>query len=288
MLGVVGPYNSNVGLAAVERYAAADLLMITPIVSNPALTERGWRNVFRFTNRDDRTGMVIASHLVEALGKRNAAIVATDTTYGRSMAAEFGRAFAAQGGKVVAQHTVQEGERDFADLVASLPTGFDVLFYGGSFEGVAILKALRDAGLSQLMATGDGCWDVKNFLQPAGDLASFGEGVLALSATPELGRVEGSREFAERYASRFGPIGNYAANSYDSACALIAAIEAAVAEGNATRQSVIAAIRPLRFHGIAYPQPTNWDDKGDNRSAVTALHVVEGGRFRQVAEVGWT
>src|SRR5206468_2730940 len=86
-----------------------------------------------------------------------------------------------------------EGERDFAGLVASMPAGFDVLFYGGSFEGVAILKALREAGLSQLMATGDGCWDVRNFLQPAGDLASSGEGVLVLSATPELRRVEGSR-----------------------------------------------------------------------------------------------
>jgi branched-chain amino acid transport system substrate-binding protein len=286
VLGVVGPYNSNVGLAAGERYAAAGLLMITPIVSNPALTERGWQSVFRFTNRDDRTGMAIARHLVDALGKRNAAIVATDTTYGRSMAAEFGKAFAACGGSIVARHAVQEGERDFAGLVASLPTDFDVLFYGGSFEGVAILEALREARLTQLMATGDGCWDVKNFLEPAADLASSGEGVLVLSATPEIGQVDGSRQFAERYAARFGPIGNYAANSFDSACALIAAIEAAVAGDGASRQSVVAAMRGLRLRGIAYPEPTRWDDKGDNQSAVTALHVVEGGRFQQVAVVG--
>ncbi len=48
--------------------------MITPIGSNPALTERSLPNVFRFTNRDDNTARAMATYLWERLGKRRTAI----------------------------------------------------------------------------------------------------------------------------------------------------------------------------------------------------------------------
>src|SRR2546423_358115 len=63
VLGLVGHYNSNVSLANGRIYAEAELPVIAPIVSNPRLTESGWRNVFRFTNRDDATADAIARHL---------------------------------------------------------------------------------------------------------------------------------------------------------------------------------------------------------------------------------
>lgn len=286
VLGVVGHYNSNVTLAAAEIYAAHNLGMITPIASDTALTERALPNVFRFTNRDDQTGAAIARHLHDVLGKRRAVLVETETMYGHSMGCAFSRAFLSLGGRIAERRTVREGSRHFDPLVASLRANFDVLFYGGSFEGAYILKAMRHAGLGQLFASGDGCWDTTNFLEPAGDAATVGEGVLVLSATPELGRVAGSNEFAARYMARFGPIGNYAVNSYDAARVLIAAIKDAVddAKRYPDRSGVVAAMRNLHFRGIAYRDPVEWDQKGDNLAAVTALNVVESGRFRQVAE----
>ncbi|UQR61084.1 hypothetical protein LRP30_29490 [Bradyrhizobium sp. C-145] len=50
------------------------------------------------------------------------------------------------------------------------------------------------------------------------------------------------------------------------------------------RQAVLAALSKVRFQGVAYPRPVVWDEKGDNLSAVTALNVVDGGEFREVAE----
>jgi branched-chain amino acid transport system substrate-binding protein len=289
VLGVVGHYNSNVSLAAVPVYESAGLVNVTPIVSNPALTEQGYQTVFRFTNRDDRTAAAIAGHLARVLGKRRAVVAATPTTYGGSMADTFARAFQAQGGEILQRVPAEEGRRDFADLVRTLPRDFDLLFYGGSFEGAAILKALRQAGLDQLFAAGDGCWDRWNFLEAVGEVASAGEGVLVLSATPELGRVPGSEEFAERYARQYGPIGNYAVNSYDSARVLLAAIEtAALNHGVPARAQVLSAMRGVRCDGIAYRQPVQWDRKGDNAAAVTALHVIEHGRYKQVAETAST
>jgi branched-chain amino acid transport system substrate-binding protein len=203
------------------------------------------------------------------------------------MAREFIRAFTGLGGHVRHRLSLAVGQRDLEALVPRFPASFDLLFYGGSFEGAAILRAMRAAGLHQLFAAGDGCWDRVNFLEPAGEAAMAGEGVLVLSATPEIGRVAGSQAFADRYRERFGPIGNYAVNSYDSARMLLSAIEqaAAASEGLPARCDVVAAMRCLRFEGVAYRKPVSWDEEGDNRAAVTALNVVEGGQFRQIAEV---
>ncbi|MEV4114751.1 hypothetical protein [Nonomuraea sp. NPDC049695] len=50
------------------------------------------------------------------------------------------------------------------------------------------------------------------------------------------------------------------------------------------REGTTAALREQRFDGIAYRAPSAWDPFGDNFATVTALHVVDDGGFRQVAE----
>jgi branched-chain amino acid transport system substrate-binding protein len=281
ILGVIGHYNSDVTIAASAIYAGRGLAMITPIASNPAVTDRGLPSVLRFTNRDDRTAAAIARHLVQQLDRRRAVVVATETMYGQSMAESFTRASAELGCAVLARHTISEGQRDFGALVRGLPPRLDLIFYGGSFEGAYILRALREAGRPELFAAGDGCWDRDGFLLPAGEAAMSGEGVLVLSASPQIGRVPGSTEFAARYQRRHGPIGNYAVNSYEATRVLIAAIELAP---TLTRADVTVALRALTLPGIAYHRPTAWDDKGDNTAAITALNVVTRDGYRQVAE----
>lgn len=108
-----------------------------------------------------------------------------------------------------------------------------------------------------------------------------------LSAAPAVGRVPGSAQFAERYTKRFGPIANYAASSYDSAKLVLAAIEQAARAKNGlpTRGEVLAALRSLRYQGVAYARPVEWDAKGDNAAAVIFVNVVEGDRFKEVGEI---
>ncbi|MDW6021682.1 branched-chain amino acid ABC transporter substrate-binding protein [Mesorhizobium sp. BAC0120] len=285
VLAVVGHYNSNVTLRAAPLYHEAGLPLIAPIVSNPKLTHSGWQNVFRFTNSDDATAAAIAGYMIHQLGKRRAAVVTTATVYGTSMGDEFVRAFERLSGTVLERYKVEEGAKDFADLVGHLPADMDALFYGGTFEGAPLLRAMRSHGLSQLFATGDGCWDISNFLEPTGAAAEQGEGVLVLSACPEIGSVQGTREFAARYERRFGPVCNYAVNAYDSAMTLIAAIRDAATAGGSPpdRLRILNELRTAKRQGIAYPEPISWDQYGDNVASVTALHTVSDGQFRQVA-----
>ncbi|MEI9411992.1 hypothetical protein [Mesorhizobium salmacidum] len=128
------------------------------------------------------------------------------------------------------------------------------------------------AGDKRLLAIGDVCWDVANFLRPAGGAAEQGERVLVLSGWPEKGHVAGAFARIMRNASDQ----NYAANSYDATKTVSAAIHALAADGRLSRANVADAIRSQRRQGIAYPEPIEWDQRGGNLAAVTALHVVKG------------
>ena len=288
VLAVVGHVNSGVMLASEKTYADCGLPALTPMASNPAITEQGLANIFRLTNRDDRKGPALARWLTTKMGKKAAVVVDDGTAYGKGVADQFSSGFKAEGGAVLDRWTAKAGETDFSVEVAALPKDFDVLFFGGIKEGAYILKDMRKAGLTQVFACGDGCWSGGSFIKPAEGATASGEGVRVLSAAPAVGKVPGSAEFAERYQARFGPIQNYAASSYDSARILMSAIEAAAkAKGGApTRGDVQAALKGLKFQGVAYAAPEAFDAKGDNRAAVIFVNDVEGARFREIDQIG--
>src|SRR2546428_1322504 len=252
VLAVVGHVNSNVSTSASNVYAGCGLAMLTPMSSNPAVTDRGLPNVFRLTNRDDHKGPGLATYLYRKLGKRRAVVIDDQTAYGKGLADLFAGTFARLGGTVVARRAVKVGDRDFQALLAGLPPDFDVLFFGGIAEAAYVLKQMRELGLNQLFACGDGCWNVKGFIQPAAGAATQGQRGLVLSAAPAGGRGPGSAEFAGRDTKAYGPIANYAANSYDSTPLLLLAIErgAATKGGLPTRADGIGALRGLPHQGI--------------------------------------
>jgi branched-chain amino acid transport system substrate-binding protein len=288
VLAVVGHVNSGVMLASEKTYADCGLPVLTPMASNPAITEQGLANVFRLTNRDDRKGPALARWLATRMGKKAAVVVDDGTPYGKGIADQFSNGFAAAGGAVVERWTANAGQTDFTTEVAGLPKDFDVLFFGGIKEGAYILKDMRKASLKQVFACGDGCWSVGGFIKPAEGAATAGEGVRVLSAAPAIGVVRGSAEFAERYKARFGPINNYAASSYDSARILVSAIEAAAKAkgGLPDRADVLAALKGVKFQGVAYAAPEAFDGRGDNIAAVIFVNEVEADRFREIEQIG--
>lgn len=287
VLGVVGHVNSGVAIATGPVYAGCGLAVITPMASNPKVTESGFATIFRLTNRDDRKGPGLARYLIEKMGKKRALVIDDGTPYGAGLADQFVAGFGA-GGTVVARKSVKVGEQNFVDFVKAWPKDFDLVFFGGIREGALILKEMRAQGLTQLFSCGDGCWDTKAFIQAAEGAATKGEGVRILSAAPALGTVPGSAEFAAKYTAKYGPINNYAANSYDSARILMAAIaeSAGRQNGKPTRADIVAALRASRFQGIAYAKPVTWTEKGDNKAAVIFVNAVEGDHFKQVDQIG--
>src|SRR3981081_127090 len=182
---VVGPVNSGVAIATGMIYADCGLAVITPMASNPQVTESGFATIFRLTNRDDRKGPGLARYLMQKMGKKRALVVDDRTPYGVGLADQFIAGFSA-GGTVVARKSVKVGDRDFADFVKSWPKDFDVLFFAGIREGALILKEMRAHGFVQLFTCGDGCWDTNAFIHAAEGAATKAEGVRILSAAPAI------------------------------------------------------------------------------------------------------
>jgi branched-chain amino acid transport system substrate-binding protein len=68
---------------------------------------------------------------------------------------------------------------------------------------------------------------------------------------------------------------------------LMAAIETAARAKGAmpSRAEVLAALKAIKFQGIAYTKPVQWNAKGDNMAAVIFVNAVEGGRFKQIDQI---
>jgi len=68
---------------------------------------------------------------------------------------------------------------------------------------------------------------------------------------------------------------------------LIAAIEQAGQAKSALpgRADVLAALKPIKFQGIAYARPIEWSANGDNKAAVIFVNAVEGDRFKEIFEI---
>src|SRR5262249_52330876 len=84
-LGVVGHVNRGVTIAAARVYGNCGLAAITPMSSNPGVTELGLGNIFRLTNRDDRKGPGLARWLYDKMGKRRTVVLDDGTTYGKGL-----------------------------------------------------------------------------------------------------------------------------------------------------------------------------------------------------------
>src|SRR3981081_1664617 len=175
VLGVVGHVNSGVAIATGQVYADCGLAVITPMASNPKVTESGFATMFRLTNRDDRKGPGLERYLMQKMHKTRALVTDDRTTYAVGLADQFVSGFGA-GGTVVDRKSVKVGEQDFADFVKAWPKEFDVVFFGGIREGALILKEMRRQGLTQLFSCGDGCWDTKAFILAADGGATKGGG----------------------------------------------------------------------------------------------------------------
>ena len=68
---------------------------------------------------------------------------------------------------------------------------------------------------------------------------------------------------------------------------LIAAIESAAQTKQAlpSRQDVLAALKTIKFQGIAYARPVQWNAKGDNIAAVIFVNTVEGDHFKEIDQI---
>lgn len=277
VVGVIGHFNSGCTIPASEIYDEARVVMITPAATNPNVTDRGYRGVFRVCGRDDQQGGVAAKFALETLKAQRIAILHDKTTYGQGLADEFRKAVEAAGIKPVYYAGVPKEELDFRAVITAIrETKPDLWYFGGIYDqGGPLLTQARQAGLDAPLMSGDGLID-QELIKTAGKAA---EGTF-LTFGPDPEKFPSARAFLESYHARYGQHGPYAIYGYDAANILLETIE----RTGSTNFSTLTDY--LHSHEFQTAMGTlRFDQKGDITSSYYVLWVVKGGKFVLYEEV---
>jgi branched-chain amino acid transport system substrate-binding protein len=154
---VAGHPCSDAAIPAAPVYAAAGILMISPLSTNPALTERGLTNVFRVVGRDDVQGIMAGDYLADHWGDQQIAILHDGTAYVKGLADETKKQLNTRGVAEVLYEQVEQGAVDFGDLIDRVQAaGIDVVDFPGRYPEVGLfIRQARNRGVKFQLVTGD-------------------------------------------------------------------------------------------------------------------------------------
>jgi branched-chain amino acid transport system substrate-binding protein len=151
-----GHWCSSSTIPASDIYNEAGIPMAT-VSTNPQVTERGLKNVFRIMGRDDQQGKVAGDYIAEHFGKQKVAVIDDKSAYGKGLAGEMAKAMKAKGVKPALEESITAGERDYSSLVTKLKAaGIKVMAYGGYHTEVGlIVRQAKENGLDLIVMGGD-------------------------------------------------------------------------------------------------------------------------------------
>ncbi len=269
-VAVIGHYNSSCSIPASNIYHEAGIVMITPASTNPMVTDRGYKTVFRTCGRDDQQGKVEAEYAAQVLKTARVAILHDKTTYGQGLSGEFIKNLP-DNVAIVIHEGVTRGDKDFSAVLTKVKaTAPDLLMFGGLYgEGGLIVKQMKDLGLTCRFISGDGVFDTE-FIRIAGDAA---EGAY-LSYAPSAENIPTAQQFLKAYTARWPEVGPYSVFGYDAANVILEAIDAVKStEGF----KVADYIHHTKFD--AATGPLSFDNKGDPTSSPYVMWTVKGGKL---------
>jgi branched-chain amino acid transport system substrate-binding protein len=262
---VVGHFNSGVTMPATDIYAENTILNITPASTNPQITDRGLKTIFRTCGRDDQQAMVAAKYLASQTGKK-IAFLHDKTTYGKGLADETRKDLTALGVTEVLYEGVNKGEKDYAAVVSNIKaSGADIVYWGGyQTEAGLIVRQMRTQGVSATLMAGDGI--------ASDEYASIGgpgvEGTLMTFPPDPRNRPEAAEVVARYRAKNINPE-TYTLYSYAAVEVIKQAAEAA--------QSLDAAEVAKTIHtGMTFKTvigDLSYDQKGDVTRADYTIFV---------------
>jgi ABC-type branched-subunit amino acid transport system substrate-binding protein len=274
---VIGHYNSSCTIPASDVYNEAGIIQMASTSSNPKITERGYKMLYRIITRDDQQGVFVADYLKNVAKAKRVAIIHDKTTYGQGLAEETAKALEKQGLKPVFFEAITRGEKDFSPVVTKLKAANpDYSYFTGYYaEGGILVRQFRDLGVPGIFFAGDANQDPV-FIQTAG---KAGEGVI-MSTAPLPEQVPAAADFLKKFVAKYGPgPGPFVHYDYDAFNLLFTAMEKAGAQIDDPK-AVNAEMKKIKnFKGAS--GTITFDDKGDviGREKQFIVLVIKDGKF---------
>jgi branched-chain amino acid transport system substrate-binding protein len=272
-VGIVGHFNSSCSIPASDVYSRANIPMITPASTNPLLTGRGNKGVFRVCGTDEQQGKVAADFAKDKLKVKKVAILHDKTTYGQGFADIFKKHLGA-GIEVVYYGGIAKGDKDFKTVLTSVrQKSPDLIFFGGIYPETGLLvKQSREIDLRVPFLSGDGSIDPK-FIEIAGDKAAEGT---YLTFSPDPKNIPTAKEFIEKYKAKHGELGPYSIYAYDAMNILLTAIKDA---GTTEGKAVTDKLHALEFSGAL--GKIKFADNGDVSRSPYVIWITKNGKFEE-------
>jgi len=298
VLGMVGPFNSNVAKAEIPLTNDAGLVQISPSNTNTGLTKGDdakklrtshpdVNTYFRVCTTDDRQGAAGAT-FARKLGLKKAFIIDDNETYGKGLADVFESDFKKQGGAVLGHEHITKGQQDFKALLTKVHSNNpDMIFFGGTTAsgGGLVRKQMADVGMKDVKYVGgDGISD-EEFTKETGDMANNSYYTVA---APETAKLPSAKAFVSAYHKRFNANpGPYSANAYAAAQVIIAAVLKGIKDGNGkvpTRLEVRQNVASTRNLDSPIGK-IGFDGNGDTTAPILSFYAIKNGRPQFVNQI---
>jgi len=269
ILGVVGHLNSGVVIPSSEVYNRTGLVVVSPVNTNPKVTDRKLPNVDRICGRDDVQGPAGADFALKELKAKKIFVLNTKTTYGAGIAQAFVDRLNSVGVTVPGNANIGTEElSNFVSLITQIQAYKpDLIYFGGEYQAIGpFTKQLRERGIKAPILSDDAI-ESGDYIKTAG-AANSADTYYTTVAGP-VSEFPKAAAFAAKFKSEFGKEAEgYAVYSYDCASLLIQAIlgEIKAAGGKKpTLDAVSKAVRSIKYDGLT--GPVTFDDKGDRTTA---------------------
>lgn len=300
VLGMVGPFNSNVAKAEIPVANAQAFAMISPSNTNECLTQSldycqkengftpaslrpsGKNNYFRVAAADTFQGPAMADFAVDTLKTKNAAVWDDQETFGKGVADNFAKEFAKKGGKVVSRKSFDPNTKtDFKDFLQDAKANSaDVIYVGATSASKGCFARAQQASAfpSDVYYLGpDGIGDgqcIKDSGSGATDHMYASQGVADATQNPDAKATVAAYQKAYPNSADTGA---YTFATYDCASILLDAIGRAIkANGGKlpTRQQVVDQMTKTKdFKALS--GVITFNDKGDPTNPTLQIQQVK-------------
>jgi branched-chain amino acid transport system substrate-binding protein len=273
---VIGPLNSGVVLPTSQVYAAAGIPMLLASATNPSITQRGLKTIYRMIPTDAQNAKVAGKYAVTVSKAARIAVLDDRTAFGQGEAEEFVKAVKAAGGQIVTQEYTNDKAVDFrAQLTRIKGANADLVYFGGlDSQAGLVVKQMKQLGMRAQFLGGGAVADTV-FTKIAGPSS---EGAMAWEYGRPLSELPRGNEFADKYKGKFG-IENltYSPFAYDATWLAINAMKKAQSVKPA---AFGPAIRSMDYAGIT--GNISFDSNGDQKNPISTLYQVSSGKMQAV------
>ena len=268
-----GHWCSSSTIPASDVYNEAEIPMAT-VSTNPQVTERGLKNIFRIMGRDDQQGLVAGGYLADKFKDKKIAVVDDKSAYGKGMADEIAKAIAAKSVKVALRESITAGEKDYSGLVSKLKSaGVEVLAFGGYHTEVAlILRQAQQAGLKLTVMGGDTMTN-SELVTAAGPNADS----VLFTFSPDPRKNASAAEIVKKFRDAKVEPEGYVMYAY----AAMQLFAQAAEQGKSVKYADLEkAMRTGTFDTVL--GKLNFDAKGDNKLPGFMVYQWKGGQYDYV------